>query len=81
MKKQITIEIDNDNVIDIAFCMFIVASAKINSLAEARTATLALFLDQMTRKYLDVATGILADPNTNFEQSQKNCEELRKLVL
>ena len=81
MKKQITIEIDNDNVIDVAFCMFIVASAKINSMAEARTETLALFLNQMTRKYLDVAAGIIADPNTNFAQSKKTCDELRKLVL
>lgn len=80
MKKQITIKIDNDNVTDIALCMFIVASAKINAMAEARTETLALFLDQMTRKYIDVATSIIADPNTDFEQSKKTCDELRKLI-
>lgn len=81
MKKKTTIKIDNDNVIDVAFCMFIVASVKINSMVEARTKILASFLDQMTRKYLDIATNTIADPNTNFAQSEKTCDELRKLLL
>lgn len=79
MKKKI--EIDNDNIIEIAFNMLIVATAAINTEVELRSKICVKILDRITRKYLAIAIAALGGLDVDREQSNKTLCELKKLVL
>ena len=81
MKKKIEIEIDDDNIIDIALNMLIVATATINTAVEFRSQNQAKLLDAMTRKFLAFVMGALDNLNIDREQSYKTLSELKKIVL
>lgn len=81
MKKKIEIEIDDDNMIDIALNMLIVATATINTTVEFRSQDQAKFLDKMTRGYIAIVTSVLDNLNIDREQSRKTLNELKKIVL
>lgn len=81
MKKKIEIEIDDDNMIDIALNMLIVATATINTTVEFRSQNQARFLDAMTRKFLALVVGALDNLNIDRKQSGKTLNELKKIVL
>lgn len=78
MKKQI--EIDNNNVIDIAFNMIVAASAKINARAMSINIREARILDIMTKLYLRAASQLLDDQNRDFDKSRETLKELTKLL-
>lgn len=80
MKKKIEIEID-DNMIDIALNMLVVATATINTTVEFRSQKQAKLLDKMTRNYIAIVLSVLDNLNIDREQSHKSLNELKKIVL
>lgn len=78
MKKQI--EIDSDNVIDIAFSMIVAAFAKINAMVSKQNSLDGKTLDALTNLYIAIATQALDVSDITFERSTETLNELMKLL-
>lgn len=79
MKKKI--EIDNENVVDIAINMLVVAAAAIETEVEFRSQYCATLFNKVTRKYFEAVAFALGDLNIDEKKSDETLMELKKLVL
>ena len=78
MKKKIEIEIDKDDIIDVALNLLIVATAAINTAVDFRSPNQAKLLDMMTLNYLACVVDMFNSLNINWERSDETLNELKK---